>query len=202
MRVKNSCFALEGVFTLKCRKQVQAATSNMTVTFSSLLSVKIPKPLVFLNFFTIYNCRCFSACYEKLWGREGRYNLLSYIITSLFSDQKVFSRLFLEIYCSLAFIPSFLTPVVFQLPSILSQPCLVPVSQVQGRLATLHPALRWLDRFGYQNQQGSLMLSEQGVSFQTVFYLPVMVMSQLGKLTWSRGRFSITCSYYIKTVSF
>lgn len=120
MRVKNSWFVLECVFTLKHRKQVLAATSNMTGTFSSLLSAKISKSLLFplLKFFTISNCRCFSACYEKLWGREGRYNLLNYIKPSLFSDQKVSSRLFLEICCSPAFIPSLLTPVVFQLPSI------------------------------------------------------------------------------------
>lgn len=59
------------------------------------------------------------TCYEKLWGREGRYNLLGYIKLSLFSEQKISSRLFLEIYCSPAFIPTFLPPVVFQLPNIL-----------------------------------------------------------------------------------
>lgn len=47
MRVKNSLFALKGVFTLKHRKQVLAATSNMTSIFSSLLSVKIPIALLF-----------------------------------------------------------------------------------------------------------------------------------------------------------
>lgn len=94
----------------------------MTGNFSSLLSAKIPKSLLFLlllTFFTISNCRCFSACYEKLWGRDGRYNFLNDTEPSLFSDQKVSSRLFLEIYCSPAFIHTFITPVVFQLPSIL-----------------------------------------------------------------------------------
>lgn len=47
MRVKNSWFALKGVFTLKHGNQVLAATSNMAGIFSSLLSVKIPTALLF-----------------------------------------------------------------------------------------------------------------------------------------------------------
>lgn len=48
MRVKNSWFALKGIFTWKHRKQVLAATSNMIGIFISLLPVKIPIALLFL----------------------------------------------------------------------------------------------------------------------------------------------------------
>lgn len=48
MKVKNSWFALKGVFTLKHGKQVLAATSNMTGIFSSWLSLKIPIALLCL----------------------------------------------------------------------------------------------------------------------------------------------------------
>lgn len=147
----------------------------------------------------------FSMLWEALeGGKEGRYNLLSYIKNSLFSDQKASSRLFLEIYCSLAFIHTFLIPVVFQLLSILFQPCSVPVSQVEGRLATLHPVLRWLDSLVWVSESARQLgaFRAKCILSNTVFYLPVMVMSQLGKLTWGRGRFSITWSHYIKAVSF
>lgn len=158
-----------------------------------------------LNFFTISNCRCFSACYEKLWGGE-RADTTSWVTLKpvFFSDQKVSSRLFLEIYCSLAFIPTFLTPVVFQLPSILFQPCSVPVSQVEGRLATLHPVLRWLDSLVWVSESARQLdaFRARCILSNTVFYLSVMVMSQLGKVIWGRGRFSLTWSYYIKAVSF
>jgi len=54
MRVKNSWFALKGVFTLKHGKQVLAATSNMTGIFISLFLVKIPTALLFLLHLNFY----------------------------------------------------------------------------------------------------------------------------------------------------
>lgn len=186
MRVDNSWFALVGVFTLKDWKQIWAATSDRHLY--SLLSAKIPKslPFFFLKFFTISNCRWFSECYEKLWGREGRCNLLSYIKTSLFSDQKISSILFLKIYSCPAFIPTFLIPVVFQLPSI---PCSVPVSQVEFRLATFHPVLRWLNSLVWVSASARQLdaFRARCILSNTVFYIPVVVMSQLGKLTWGSG---------------
>lgn len=99
----------------------------MTVTFSSLLSVKIPKPLVFLllKFLTISNCRCFSACYEKLWGRESRYSLLSYNKSSLFfQTKKCLQDYFLKSVSVLPLFPH-LIPVAFH-SSFSYAPCLSP----------------------------------------------------------------------------
>lgn len=72
MRVKNSWFALKGVFTLKHGKQVLAATSNMTGIFGSLLSAKTPTALLFLLLFKFLPFQIVDAFHHimRSLGRE------------------------------------------------------------------------------------------------------------------------------------
>lgn len=69
--VKNSWLASEGVFTLKHREQVLAATSNKAGISSSLLSVKITAALLFCCF-TSYHSKPQVFCITRRSLEAGR----------------------------------------------------------------------------------------------------------------------------------
>lgn len=132
-----------------------------------------PSSFFSLNFFTISNCRCFSECYEKLWWREGRCNLLSCIKTSLFFQTKKYLQYyFLKYIAVLPLFPHSLYQWCFRSPASSFSPaqCLSP-RWTGGWPHCTQGWDAWRVWFGYQHQQGSLMLSEQDVSFQTQYFI-------------------------------
>ena len=181
MRVKNSWFALKGVFTLKHRKQVLAATSNMTGIFRSLLSVKIPTALLFLlllKFLPFQIVDAFHHIMRSFGGREGRYGLLNYTKTSLSHTKKALQGYFLKSIAALPFFPHFLHQHCFSSPASSFSPALCLSTQAEGRLATSRPALRRPDS-PVRKPHISISMAgararcsqRQGVSFQTRYFI-------------------------------